>query len=100
MCAQKRAGKKIPTEADLLQSNIDGAGDSIGRITNRGTAQHSLRAKFEKDSREYKELTRRAMLAELYQQDAISYCRWLPAETLDRKHSEPRNLGCADISLC
>lgn len=54
-----------------MQSNIDGAGDSIGRITNRGTAEYCIRAKYESDSREYKELTARLKYCQLYQQDAI-----------------------------
>lgn len=94
VCAQKRAEKKIVTEADLIQSNIDGQGDSIGIITNRTTAEYAIRSKFEKGSREYEKLTFRIKAGELYQQNSMM-CLWLFAATRIEKYSEPRHLGCA-----
>lgn len=71
VCAQKKAQKCIPTEADMIQSNINSFGDDIGKITNRVTAMFDMQSRFERDSEEYKTLDYRIKCGQLYQQDAI-----------------------------
>lgn len=71
LCAQKKGEKKIPTEQDFIDSNINGFGDDIGKVTNRITTMFDVQSKFEPESREYKELTYRIISGQKYQQDTI-----------------------------
>lgn len=71
LCMQRKAPKAIPTEANLIESNIKGFGDDIGAITNRVTAMYDVQSQYDKDSREYKELEYRIQCGQLFQQDAI-----------------------------
>lgn len=71
LCAQKKGEKKVPTEQDFIDSNINGFGDDIGKVTNRITTMFDVQSKFEPESREYKELTYRIISGQKYQQDTI-----------------------------
>lgn len=89
MCAQRRAHKKISTEADFIKSNIDSFGNDIGQTTNWITSMFDVRANFPKESREYKELSYRIQCGQLYQQNAIDkakgiICKPMPKEWHDR----------------
>ena len=69
MCLQSTAAKIVPTEEDFIQSNINGFGNEIGKITNRITSMYEVRTKFDEDSREYEELTYRIQCGQLLQQN-------------------------------
>lgn len=69
MCVQRKADKKIVTESDAIQANIDSFGDDIGRTTNWITSMFEVRSKFPKDSDEYRTLDYRIMCGQLYQQN-------------------------------
>lgn len=69
ICAQRKAPKKIPSEKDFIQSNIDSFGNDIGKITNRITSMYELRTHFQKDSEEYKVLSYRIQCGQLIQQN-------------------------------
>ena len=69
MCLQSTAAKTVPAEEDFIQSNINGFGNEIGKITNRITSMYEVRTKFDEDSREYKELTYRIQCGQLQQQN-------------------------------
>lgn len=56
MCVQRKAKKKIVTEADAIQANIDSFGDDIGKTTNWITSMFDVQAQFQKGSKEYEEL--------------------------------------------
>lgn len=71
VCAQKKAQKCVPTEADMVQSNINSFGDDIGKITNRVTTMFDIQSGFARDSDEYKILDYRIKCGQLFQQDAI-----------------------------
>lgn len=71
MCAQRKAKKIVPTEEDIIRSNIASFGDDIGKITNRITAMFEIQSKYPKDSREYKALDYRIKCGQLYQQNSI-----------------------------
>ena len=71
MCVQDSMPKKIPTEDDYIESDINGFGDSIGSVTNKATNMISLRAQFNPDSEEYKRLTYRISTMMNYQQNAM-----------------------------
>lgn len=69
MCVQRRAKKKVPTEEDIIQSNIDSFGDDIGKITNWITSMFDVQAQFEKGTPEYEELDYRIKCGQLFQQN-------------------------------
>lgn len=71
MCAQRKAEKKIPTEEDFIQSNINSFGNEIGAITNRITSMYEVRARYPEDSKEYKVLSYRIQSGQLIQQNSI-----------------------------
>ena len=87
MCVQDKTAKTTPEEKHFIESDINGFGDSIGSVTNKATNMISLRAKFDKDSEEYKRLTYRISTMMNYQQNAIDrikgvVARPIPAEWL------------------
>lgn len=69
MCAQRKAKKCIPTEEDIIKSNVASFGDDIGKITNRATSMFDVIAQFPKDSEEYKVLDYRIKCGQLFQQN-------------------------------
>lgn len=71
MCVQRRAEKKIATEEDLIQANINSFGDEIGATTNRITNMFEVQAKYHPDSKQYKTLDYRIACGQLYQQNSI-----------------------------
>lgn len=71
VCAQRKAEKKVSTEADFIQSNIDSFGNEIGRTTNWITSMYDVQAQYDKDSEEYKTLEYRIQCGQLYQQNVI-----------------------------
>ena len=71
VCAQKSAQKKVVTEADLIQSNIDGFGNEVGKVTNRVTSMYDVQARYEPGSAEYETLAYRIRCGQLYQQNSI-----------------------------
>lgn len=73
MCVQRKGEKRVVTEEDFIQANIDSFGDDIGKTTNWITSMFEVRARFPKSSREYKELDYRIKCGQLYQQNAIKY---------------------------
>lgn len=66
MCVQRKAKKKIVTEADAIQANIDSFGDDIGKTTNWITSMFDVQAQFQKDSKEYEELDYRIKCGQLF----------------------------------
>lgn len=84
MCVQRKADKKVVTEDDLIQSNINGFGDHIGAITNRVTAMFEVRSKYLPNSEEYKVLSYRIMCGQLYQQNEIDRLKGVQAKPMPR----------------
>lgn len=71
LCVQRKAPKTIPTEENIIASNIAGFGDDIGAITNRVTSMYDVQASFAPGSREYETLAYRIQCGQLFQQNAI-----------------------------
>lgn len=69
MCVQRKGKKVIPTEKDIIQSNINSFGDEIGRTTNWITSMFEVQSKFPKTSKEYRVLDYRIKCGQLYQQN-------------------------------
>lgn len=71
VCAQRKAEKKVSTEADFIQSNIDSFGNEIGRTTNWITSMYDVQAQYDKGTPEYETLEYRIQCGQLYQQNVI-----------------------------
>lgn len=90
MCVQRKAEKKIPTEEDTVQSNIDSFGNDIGRTTNWITSMFEVQSHFDEKSEEYRVLDYRIKCGQLFQQNAIDkakgiVCKPMPLEWHDRR---------------
>lgn len=70
MCAQRKAEKRVSTEEDFIQSNIDSFGNEIGQTTNWATSMFEVRSRFEPGSKEYEVLSYRIKCSQLYQQNS------------------------------
>lgn len=71
VCVQRKAPKCVPTEDDIMQSNINSFGNAVGEVTNKITSMFEVQARYEKDSREYRMLDYRIKCGQLYQQNQI-----------------------------
>lgn len=85
MCVQRKGEKRIVTEADFIQANIDSFGDDIGKTTNWITSMFDVQAKFDKDSPQYKELDYRIKCGQLFQQNAIDKAKGIIAKPMPRE---------------
>ena len=85
VCVQENVEKIIPTEADLIESNKNGFGDEIGSVTNKITSMFTVRARFEEDSKEYQELSKRIMWGQHYQQMAIDKIKGVVSDPMPKE---------------
>lgn len=85
MCVQRKAKKKIVSEEDSIQANIDSFGDDIGKTTNWITSMFDVQAQFQKGSREYEELDYRIKCGQLFQQNAIDKAKGIIAKPMPRE---------------
>ncbi len=85
VCVQRKAPKCIPTEDDLMQSNISSFGNAVGSVTNKITSMFEVQARYEKDSREYRILDYRIKCGQLYQQNAIDKTKGIEAKPMPEK---------------
>lgn len=83
-CIQRKAAKKVVTEEDLVQSNLQGFGSQIGQITNRCTAITSLMANYPRDSKEYQILKYRTQCFQNGQQNEIDKAKGIVTEPLPK----------------
>ena len=83
-CIQRNAAKKVFTEEDLIESNLQGFGSQIGQITNRCTSITSLMANYSKDSEEYKILKYRTQCFQNGQQNEIDKAKGIVTEPLPK----------------
>lgn len=82
VCVQRKAPKCIPTEDDIMQSNINSFGNAVGGITNRITSMFEVQARFKKGSREYNILDYRIKCGQLYQQNAIDKTKGIESKDM------------------
>lgn len=97
MCAQRRARKCVPTEDDIIQSNIDSFGDDIGKITNRVTSMFDVIAQYGKDSEEYRVLDYRIKCGQLFQQNAIDKAKGIIAKPMPKEWYDRHSNRSCDI---
>lgn len=93
ICAQNSASKIIPTEEDFVNSNINGFGNDIGKITNRITSMYELQSYFDDDSEEYKTLDYRICCGQLHQQDCIDKIKGIVAKPMQKSWYDFHALG-------
>lgn len=85
MCVQRKASKKVVTEEDFVQANIDSFGDDIGKTTNWITSMFDVQAQFEKGSKEYETLDYRIKCGQLFQQNSIDKAKGIIAKPMPRE---------------
>ena len=83
-CIQHKAQKKIITEQEIVQSNLNGFGNSVGSITNRATAMIGVQSRFDKYSKEYKELEYRILCTQLFQQNELDKLKGIVANPMPK----------------
>ena len=71
VCIQRKAEKKVASEADIIQANKLAFNDDIGTVTNHVTSMIEVQAGFEPGSDEYETLAYRIMCGQLYLQNTI-----------------------------
>ena len=84
MCVQRKAKKMIPTEDDIIRSNIASFGNEIGQITNRVTSMFEVKSHFSPGSMEYEALEYRIRCGQLVQQNAIDKTKGIVAKPMPR----------------
>lgn len=97
ICAQRRARKCVPTDEDIIQSNIDSFGDDIGKITNRVTSMFDVIAQYGKDSEEYRLLDYRIKCGQLFQQNAIDKAKGIIAKPMPKEWYDRNSNRSCDI---
>ena len=70
-CVQRKGEKKAVKRNDIRKSNRLGLGNEVGTITNRVSAQIDKLALFNENTNEYKELSKRILCGQLYQQNTL-----------------------------
>ena len=85
MCDQSKAPKIVPHEVDIIESNINGFGDDIGKITNRITAMFDVQSRFERGSEEWEVLEYRIQSGQLLQQNAIDRIKGIVSNPMPKE---------------
>ena len=83
-CLQRKAEKKVITEENLIQANLDGFGSQIGQITNRCASITSMMANYSPDSIEYQILKYRTQCFQNGQQNEIDKAKGIVTEPLPK----------------
>ena len=93
LCEQKTATSCVPTEQDVIQSNINSFGNEIGRITNYVTSMYEVASRYPEDSEEYKTLQYRIKCGQLIQQDAIDAAKGIIAKPMPVEWHDSHAVG-------
>lgn len=93
MCVQRKANKKLVTEADVIESNIASFGDDIGKTTNWITSMFEVQSRFPKDSIEYEMLDYRIKCGQLFQQNAIDKAKGIIAQPMPRSWHDRHSIN-------
>ena len=82
VCVQRKAPKCVPTEDNIMESNIKSFGNAVGEVTNKITSMFEVQARYNKDSREYRVLDYRIKCGQLYQQNQIDKTKGIEAKDM------------------
>lgn len=96
VCEQKSAPAMIPTEEDVIESNINSFGNEIGRITNFVTSMYEVASRYPVDSVEYQTLQYRIKCGQLIQQDAIDAAKGIIAKPMPAEWHDLHAVGRMD----
>jgi len=84
MCAQRKAKKCVPSEEDIIKSNIVSFGDDIGKITNHITSMFDVIAQYDPGTREYEVLDYRIKCGQKFQQDSIDKAKGIISKPMPK----------------
>lgn len=84
-CVQRNANKIIPSESDIILSNLNGMGNKVGSITNKVTNMKEVQSHFDKDSKEYKIMDYRMGCGQLYQQNELDKIKGIIFNPMPKK---------------
>lgn len=84
LCVQRKVEKIIPSESDIIKSNLDGMGNQVGTITNRITAMMEVLSRFDKGTPEYNTLQKRIETGQLLQQNEIDKLKGIVAKPMPK----------------
>ena len=82
VCVQRKAPKCVPTEDNIMESNIKSFGNDVGEVTNKITSMFEVQARYNNDSREYRILDYRIKCGQLYQQNSIDKTKGIEAKDM------------------
>ena len=82
-CLQRKALKKVPTEDDIFESNMNSFGNDVGSVTNKATSMFEVRDRFSKDSKEYQVLSYRIKCIQQAQQNSIDRTKGIVAKKMN-----------------
>lgn len=82
VCVQRKAPKCIPTDDDIMRSNINSFGNAVGGVTNKITSMFEVKSNFAQGTREYNLLDYRIKCGQLYQQNAIDKTKGIEAKPM------------------
>lgn len=85
VCVQRKAPKCVPTEDNIMQSNINSFGNAVGEVTNKITSMFEIQARYPRDSREFRILDYRIKCGQLYQQNQIDKTKGIEAKDMPDK---------------
>lgn len=84
MCAQRKAKKCVPSEEDIIKSNIVSFGDDIGKITNHITSMFDVIAQHDPGTQEYEVLDYRIKCGQKFQQDSIDKAKGIISKPMPK----------------
>jgi hypothetical protein len=84
LCVQRNVEKIIPSESDIIKSNLGGMGNQVGTITNRITAMMEVLSRFDKGTPEYNTLQKRIVTGQLLQQNEIDKLKGIVAKPMPK----------------
>lgn len=93
MCAQRKAGKCIPTEEDFVRANIASFGNEIGQTTNWITSMFEVQSHYKPGSREYETLAYRIKCGQLYQQNSIDKAKGIVCKPMPKTWHDRHAIG-------
>lgn len=102
LCVQRNTEKKVPTEEDVLKTNIGAMGNKVGSITNRATSMMDKLSYFKRGSKEYEDIYRRIEICQLEQQNEIDKIKGIVAKPMPEYWYEAAACGDDDYlySIC
>lgn len=83
-CIQRKGKKIVPTDQDMMESNIKSFGNEVGAVTNRATGMFDVQVRYGKDTEEWKILDYRIKCSQLYQQNSIDATKGIEVKPMPK----------------